>query len=624
MFKILNQIKKYWIKLVVVVAILVIVGVGYLTNTNRLNNWFLDNFQSQSSENDLSSAMLDSDIPEIKMLTAKVKELQNKKNDLSKSLQFSPANGIEKKLKLRYPLFLSNIILSPFYKIMSCEDASPRKVLVYKGYGSSSEPSERGGELTFFEEQKDGSISFYGRVYDSFYLHEDLINIFKNRPCKDWYNQSPARDSDAEESGNSFSKISFESRTDNKPETDNKNIEDTVNLIRKIAQDDPGVPINIDATETLDLRETPGSLKNKVLDAREKIELLKYLDSKKPPTFSTDKYNRENTLDLTICSSNFNKDSFIVAIPRMVAYGAEVSLYNIKRVDSEWKIYYDGRFYPLYAIDLYPGNWLLERSPLDSNDPKYIEYKDYRPRLQSTDCEYLKTKAHPELDNIESGFPGNRNAFESVSEIKKRVLDELFNKDESINRNNIPIKDDQFNEYINKIILIQKLIQDYHVNGYGQYNSRIYVNPMNKENLDVLIDGVNKSLDDILNNIGTKEIYFPSLSPSEIEKNKERIEQEKQTIKANEEYKKYVQTTYSSLLTPYNEILELIKTDKQSASTKITVLRTELQQIQTQLNNNQSYTLQNNITIDPTEKTKKYIQGFIDEIDQVKKDNGIQ
>jgi len=129
-------------------------------------------------------------------------------------------------------------------------------------------------------------------------------------------------------------------------------------------------------------------------------------------------------------------------------------------------------------------------------------------------------------------------------------------------------------------------------------------------------------------------INYPALSQSEIEKNKQKIEDQSQIDQSNEEYEKYIQTTYSSLLTQYFEILELVKTDnltpqqieinKQSASTKIKALQTELQQIQNQLNNNQNYTLPNNVTINPAQRTKDYIQQFIDEIAKIKGDNGIE
>jgi len=143
---------------------------------------------------------------------------------------------------------------------------------------------------------------------------------------------------------------------------------------------------------------------------------------------------------------------------------------------------------------------------------------------------------------------------------------------------------------------------------------------------------------DITTDFPGKEKYsitnYPPLSQEEINTNKAKLEAANKATQTNKEYKEYVQTTYSSLLTQYDEILNLVKTNnlnpeqiqqnKQSASTKIKALQTELQQIQTQLNNNQSYTLKNNITINSTEKTKKYIQGFIAEIDQVKKDNGVE
>ena len=124
------------------------------------------------------------------------------------------------------------------------------------------------------------------------------------------------------------------------------------------------------------------------------------------------------------------------------------------------------------------------------------------------------------------------------------------------------------------------------------------------------------------------------LSSSEIEKNNQKLEKQNQVDQSNEEYKKYVQTTYSSLLKPYIEILELVKTDnltpqqiatnKQLASTKIATLQIELQQIQTQLNNNQNYTLKDGVTITPTQETKDYIQQFIDEMVKIKGENGIQ
>jgi uncharacterized protein involved in tolerance to divalent cations len=133
---------------------------------------------------------------------------------------------------------------------------------------------------------------------------------------------------------------------------------------------------------------------------------------------------------------------------------------------------------------------------------------------------------------------------------------------------------------------------------------------------------------DITTDFPGKEKYsitnYPVLSQSEIEQNNQKLEKQNQIEKSNEEYKKYVQATYSSLLTQYDEILNLVKTDKQLASTKIATLQTELQQIQTQLNNNQNYALPNNVTITPTQQTKDYIQKFIDTMVKIKGDNGIQ
>jgi len=157
-----------------------------------------------------------------------------------------------------------------------------------------------------------------------------------------------------------------------------------------------------------------------------------------------------------------------------------------------------------------------------------------------------------------------------------------------------------------------------------------------KLSFDEIVELVSNN--DITGDFPDKEKYsiinYPALSQSEIKKNQQKLEQEKQATQSNEEYKKYLQTTYGSLLKPYIEILELVKTDnitpqqiatnKQSASTKIKSLQTELQQIQTQLNNNQNYTLKDGVTITPTQQTKDYIQQFIDEMVKIKGENGIQ
>jgi len=139
---------------------------------------------------------------------------------------------------------------------------------------------------------------------------------------------------------------------------------------------------------------------------------------------------------------------------------------------------------------------------------------------------------------------------------------------------------------------------------------------------------------DLTTSFPGKENYkitnYPPLAQSEVDANLKRREADEQKTEDVQSQNQRIKTTYEVIFNKYNQYEKLLKTDnltpdqivtnKIMADRQLTELQILLQQIQTQLDNNQSYTFsENNITLNPDQQTKDEITQFINEVTELQK-----
>lgn len=432
-----------------------------------------------------------------------------------------------------FPLFIHDTLSKSFYEIISCDIGSIKKILVYRSEDINPNNDNKNGKLFFFELSEKNIIK-YGTSNDNYYSHKDLINIFKERKCESWYDPSPAQKNGE---FNAFGIPYFENIQHNQNSL-GVEVQRNVNLLKSLYSEDESaneIPVK------LDFQESTSSLKEKIIKIRDETPFLSYLDKFNPNNYPGDVNQEDKLLDLVFCDGA-KTDYFQVAIPQKMYYGSKTYIYSFKRKAFEWKMTYDGYIFSPYSANLYPEELLgAYFRNYSQPDPLYQSYLEYAPKLQSSDCNELKTKSNEIIKSI-SKQPGYNNIFEEIKEIKTDAAHYLRSVYQ-LKHPGFQIIDIQYYYYIDSLNEIKTLLDRFNSEGYGIYKHRIYINPVHLQELDDLISAANENSKYVEANLGKKKLDFPHLIPEEIERNRKAREEEKITDLI---FKKYIDIYYSS------------------------------------------------------------------------------